>query len=186
MRTADGLGVLVCLGCVAAVLAGCAMDPQQRALCDPMHRQLAMARMYHDYFDEAAANAVVRQATIFPYHFEPRTAHLTELGQRELAILATYLRAFPGEVRMPRGSADDPLYSARSGAVLTFLRELEVNSEAVRIVDGQPDGDGMAAERVVEALAAENKRENNQSERIGIPVIRQGRSNGSTSIPTNL
>jgi len=186
MRTDAWLGVLVCLGCIAVVLAGCAVDPQQRALCDPMQRQLAMARMYHDYFDEAAANAVMRQATVFPYHFEPRTAHLTELGQRELAILATYLRAFPGEVRMPRGSADDALYAARSGAVLAFLREHEVNTEGVRIVDGQPDGDGMASERVVEALAAKNKRENNQSERIGVPVIRQGRSNGSTSIRTNM
>ena len=186
MRTAAGLGVLVSAACVAGVLAGCAVDPQQRALCDPMQRQLAMAQMYHNYFDEAAANAVVRQATVFPYHFEPRTAHLTELGRNELAILSTYLRAFPGEVRMPRGSADDALYSARSGAVLAFLREHEVNTESVRIVDGQPDGDGMASERVVEALAKESKSENNQSERIGVPIIKQGRSNGSNSIRSNM
>ena len=186
MRTAAGLNVLISVACVAAVLSGCAVDSQQRALCDPMQNQLAMARMYHDYFDQAAANAVVRQATIFPYHFEPRTARLTELGQRELAILATYLRAFPGEVRMPRGSADDSLYSARSGAVLAFLREREVNTEGIRIIDGSPDGDGMASERVVDALAKESKGENNQSEKLAVPLMKQERSNGSTSIRTNM
>lgn len=185
MRTVTRLGVLLSAACVAIVLTGCAVDPQQRALRDPMQGQLAMAQMYHNYFDEAAANAVIRQATVFPHHFEPRTSQLNELGRRELAILATYLRTFPGELRMPRGSADDALYAARSNAVLAFLREREVNADAVKIVDGHPDGDGMASERVVQALAAENGDNKNGAESISIPVLRQGRSNESTSVRTS-
>lgn len=88
---------------------------------------------------------------------------------------------------MPRGSANDALYAARSDAVLAFLREHEVKTEGVRIVDGQPDGDGMASERVVEALAKENESDSKQSERTGVPVTRQGRStNGSPSVRTKM
>lgn len=178
-------GKLVLVAVVAGV-AGCAADPQ-RAMSGPMDRQLALARTYHDYFDEAAANALIRQATVFPYYFEPRTDKLTELGRHDLSILANYLRANPGDVRMPRAGVEDSLYQARSRAVLAFMLEQQVPAGAVRIINAQPGGEGMASERVVRALAAENEQDQEtQSTGLTLPVIRQGRTNAPAKTRSNM
>jgi len=164
----------------AAGLAGCAADPQ-RAMSDPVDRQIALARTYHDYFDEAAANAVIRQATVFPHYFEPRTAKLTELGRHDLSILANYLKANPGDVRMGRTGIADSLYEQRSRAVLSFLTDHEVPAGTVRVVDARPDGDGMASEQVVRALAAESEQDQmTESASFTLPVVRQGGTNAAT------
>lgn len=170
----------VLAGFAAAAALGCAVDPQ-RAMQDPEQRRLELARTYHDYFDEAAANAVVRQATVFPYHFEPRSAVLTDLGRHELSILASYLRANPGEVKLRGDGPEDRLWEARSRAVVAFLRDRGVDEANVRVVEGAPDGDGMASERVVRALAAEDERPtSDESEKTFMPTFKQGTSNAST------
>jgi hypothetical protein len=98
--------------------------------------------------------------------------------------MAIYLRTFPGEVRMPRAGADEALYAARARAVMSFLSEREVKADAVTIVDRQPDGDGIASYRVVEALAAENQtdKNNGKSGSFEIPMLVPGRSNASNSM----
>ena len=52
-----------------------------------MHRA-----MIEDYDAEQAANGVVRQKTVFPYHFLNDSPALNELGERDLALLANHYR----------------------------------------------------------------------------------------------
>lgn len=178
MRNHVWLLTLSGLACILAIAPGCATDPQQ-AMCDPVQRQVELARTYHDYFDQAAANAIVRQATVFPYYFQPHTARLTELGEHQLSVLAAYLRDNPTDIRMARGMTSDQLYQARTQAVLAFLGGQQVNTGAVRVIDASPDGDGMASERVAAALAAEAEEPKEDDGAISIPIVRRGLDNAS-------
>jgi outer membrane protein OmpA-like peptidoglycan-associated protein len=45
--------------------------------------------------DESVANAVITQRTVFPYHFVSGTTALTELGIRDLQILAAHFKKYP-------------------------------------------------------------------------------------------
>lgn len=55
-------------------------------------RHLAGSEMVTSLQDEAVENAIIRQHTIFSYHFVPGAPYLTELGERDLDVLAHHYK----------------------------------------------------------------------------------------------
>jgi len=97
-------------------------------------------------------NGIIRQRTIFPYHFLPETAQLNELGVYDLEVLAGYFRDHPGRLNVRKGEADERLYEARIKAAVAVLARAGVDTSRIAIVDVLPPGDGMPSERVIAIL----------------------------------
>jgi hypothetical protein len=104
-----------------------------------------------------ARNAVIEQHAIFPYHFVPQSAVLTELGQRDLDILAENYRERPGDLVLVRGDASDELYGQRRAALQDALKAAAVPDNRVTIVEGLPGGKGVASEYLVNTLNDKKK-----------------------------
>lgn len=107
----------------------------------------AIVRAHQNDFEAAA---VIRQHTIYPYHFVAESATLNELGQRDVEILAGHYASLPGDGGIPpatlsvrRGDASPGLYDARVRAVTAELARGGVANDRVRIADTVPGGDGM-------------------------------------------
>jgi hypothetical protein len=101
-------------------------------------------------------NAIIRQRTVFPYHFVPHSAALNELGTHDLDVLAAYFLEHHGKLNVRRGDAVDALYEARVKAAMEALAEAGVRIDLVAITDELPSGDGMRSERVI--IILENER----------------------------
>ena len=67
--------VMVVLAGMLALSAGCEPDPQAVELD---------RRLVNVYGNSAVENAIVRQHTVFPYHFEYGGADLNALGKKDL------------------------------------------------------------------------------------------------------
>jgi len=113
------------------------------------------ARLVRSVQDTAIVNAVVRQHTIFPYHFVQNASELNELGQRDLQVLAEHYREYPGRLNVRSGEAPEELYRARIKTVLAFLRDAGVDTAPINVGDDLPGGDDMSSERVVLILEEE-------------------------------
>jgi hypothetical protein len=79
--------------------------------------------------------AILSQHTLFPYHFQTDGEALNELGERDLSVLASHLRAHPGQINIPRDGVEAAIYDARVRHVQDALRARGVDAEKVRIVD---------------------------------------------------
>jgi hypothetical protein len=105
-------------------------------------------------------NAIIRQHTLYPYHFAAGSAELNDLGERDLNVLSNYFtksahgapRAMSGEVNVRRGDASEALYEARVKVVLDRLTAAGVEGGMVAVKDGLPGGEGMSSERVIVIL----------------------------------
>ena len=86
---------------------------------------------------------VIRQRTLYDYHFVAGTSRLTQLGSRDLSILARHYRESDWILSVRQGDVDDALYTARVTSVTTFLEPLGVDATEVTIVDALPGGDGL-------------------------------------------
>ncbi len=128
----------------ALIAAGCD-DPQP---VDP-YGQVNMA-LTNSLGDEAITNAVIRQHTLYPYHFVPNGAVLNELGQRDLDVLIDHYRTYPGELNIRRGDESERLYAQRTEGVLAAMVKAEIDAAKVKISDGTPGGAGMTSEEVIE------------------------------------
>lgn len=115
-------------------------------------RHLVNARLVNWPFDTSVSNGVIRQHTLFPYHFVNGAAGLNELGQHDLMVLAARYKEYPGKVNIRRGDADEALYRARVKTVLEDLTEAGVEAGRIQIADDLPGGDGIPSERVVTIL----------------------------------
>lgn len=102
--------------------------------------------------DEAIQNAIIRQHTLYPYHFVANAPELNELGRRDLDVLIDHYRRYPGALNIRRGSESEPVYAARVAQVLALMAEAELNAEKVTIADGMPGGEGLASEEVIEII----------------------------------
>lgn len=143
-----------------ALLAGCQQDPPPD---QDMDEQLTQRRTMNAWTIEAYTNrsieqAILRQRTLFPYHFVVDTAELNELGERDLAVLAKYLQAHPGTLNLRRGGADEALYDARLERVRQGLSEWGVDLARVTLGDELPGGDGLVSERTLVIMGAETER----------------------------
>ncbi len=139
---------MMLVGAIATTVAGCA--PQTVTLDEKARLNAMLVRDYHLAADEAA---VVRQSTIYPYHFESASARLNELGQRDVSILARRCGVAPGEapahISVRRGDTSDTLYRARLQTVRAMFAEAGV-SVGTELADDLPGGDGMRSDRVLE------------------------------------
>jgi hypothetical protein len=153
----------VALGAAAALfagLAGCAGDKKDEK---PVESPFVTADQNRE-FDAAIvranqndieASGIIRQHTIYPYHFVPDSATLNELGQRDVAVLAHHYASLPADPGVPpptmsvrRGDASPGLYDARVRAVTAELARGGVANDHVRIADAAPGGDGMIPGKV--------------------------------------
>lgn len=103
---------------------------------------------------EAAENAVVRQSTLYPYHFVQDSVALNSLGQADLETLAAHFSRNQGRLNLHRGDETSDLYAGRKQHVLEELALAGVPEGAVEITDGLPGGDGADSERVLGILTA--------------------------------
>jgi hypothetical protein len=101
--------------------------------------------------------AILRQHTLYAYHFQTGSAALNGLGLRDLDVLAANLRKNSGEINVHRGDAAQALYDARLAAVKDHLVAAGIPAANVAIADGPPGGDGISAERVIGVLKKEAK-----------------------------
>jgi len=96
--------------------------------------------------------AVVAQATLFPYHFQPDGAELNDLGRRDLDVLTAHFLRATGALAIRRGPEAAELHEARVRSVLAALEAGGVPRDRVAVRDGLPGGDGAASSRIVEVL----------------------------------
>ncbi len=79
--------------CLALVLAGCTTTiGSEYVYQDVEERRAANEEMIRAYQNDQIANGVVRQKTIYAYHFVPDAPSLTELGVHDLSILAAHYK----------------------------------------------------------------------------------------------
>jgi hypothetical protein len=153
-------------GVSLAGLAGCASDNGEKPRAehhqkddtpvttdeDAREFDAAIVRAHQNDFEAAG---IIRQHTIYPYHFVADSATLNELGQRDVGILAGHYASLPVDRGVPpaalsvrRGDAPPDLYDARVRAVTAELARGGVPSERVRIADAAPGGDGMLSGKI--------------------------------------
>ncbi len=85
---------LVKFGSMAAVLAaaGCSTVGNEYVYNDPEGQRVANREMVTGSQDEQINNAIVRQKTVYPYHFVADAPSLNELGKHDLTILGRHYK----------------------------------------------------------------------------------------------
>jgi hypothetical protein len=106
--------------------------------------------------DMAIENAILRQQTLYAYHFEADGPEPNELGCRELALLGSHYKQRAGMLRVRQGDASTELYQARIDRVRELLSKQGVPPENVSITDGLPGGNGMPSEDVMKITTGRN------------------------------
>jgi len=139
-----------------AVLAGCSTlayrDHPGSANMTNDQRHWGNSWMVTSLQEQTIQNAVLRQRTIFPYHFVTGSAELNALGERDLAMLADHLRMHPGQLDVRQDDVGKDLYQERVASVRAFLEREGVSMADVCIDDTHAGGDGMSSEQVIEVL----------------------------------
>ncbi|MHC4562275.1 MAG: hypothetical protein ACYS8X_05820 [Planctomycetota bacterium] len=105
--------------------------------------------------DQAIQNAIVRQSTLFPYHFVEDSAELNYLGTRDMASLIRHYQEHPGRLNMRQGYVSRKLYHSRIAFVKGALQSHGINAKRLRVTDLPAAGDGMPGELVIEILTQE-------------------------------
>ena len=146
-RLSAWIPILLLAGCTGGNLE--TRDPNT-----PSEEQKAAANEWtiNTVSDAAITSALIRQHTLFPYHFNPGLETLNELGERDLASLAAHYRARPGELGVRRGDAPEDLYTARLAVVSKHLQDAGVDTARLKIIDAPPGGPGLGSDRVVKIL----------------------------------
>jgi hypothetical protein len=94
----------------------------------------------------SASAAVVRQCTLFEYHFNDGQETLTPIGRRDASLLARHFRGEDWVLSVRQGGADDALYHARVMRVEQLIDSIAGDGGAVTIVDAEPGGAGLASD----------------------------------------
>ena len=85
--------VIITQLCLVLALAGCTTPiGHEYVYQDSAERRMANVEMVRAYENEQVANGIVRQKTLYAYHFVPDTPIITELGEHDLTILAKHYR----------------------------------------------------------------------------------------------
>lgn len=146
MKTLIGL----CLTLTALMLTGCSN------CCDiPPSAEFnseTNAEMVNRIDDIAIHNAILRQHTLYPYHFEIDAPELNGLGRRDFDVLASHFRKYPGSLSLRKGDASDKLYKARLDAVNDALVKAGVTKDRVTLADVPPGGDGISSDQALRIL----------------------------------
>jgi outer membrane protein OmpA-like peptidoglycan-associated protein len=83
---------LVGITAVLAAAAGCTSIGNEYVYQNADDQRVMHRAMIEDFDAEQASNGVVRQKTVFPYHFLNDSPSLNELGERDLLILARHYK----------------------------------------------------------------------------------------------
>lgn len=131
---------------------GCQEDVQKKS-----NNRLINSQIMKSYNDIAIQNAIVSQHTLFPYHFVTNGTELNDLGQRDLAALASHFIKYPGQLNIRQHSTAIDLYEARINMVRKRLIEAGIDKERISISDDMPGGSGIASERLLVILEKKPK-----------------------------
>lgn len=102
--------------------------------------------------DQAVRDAIIRQSTMYPYHFIDNSAELNWLGASDLAALVAHFQMYPGQLSIRRGNTPQPLYKARAAEVLDALRAAGIDVDRITVIDLPAGGDGMSGDDVIVIL----------------------------------
>jgi hypothetical protein len=137
------------------LLGGCR---EERTL-NPQYDDVQYNRWLSETINDSQADAaLVRQHTLWPWHFVEDSSDLNELGRENLKVLAAHYCGNPGPLNIRRGAEAKPLYDRRVQTVVKALADAGVGAERVEISDGMPGGDGRPSEDVLVILAPEAKK----------------------------
>ena len=137
---------LLALGVVAALAPGC--FPEKVPPLEEQHTEYN-AGVVNNVLDQAIRDAVLRQHSLFGYHFLMNSARLNKLGEHDLALLAACFKDRPGPLYVRQGDTDPELYEARVNEVKRLLIEAGVDKERIAVKEGLPGGDGIPMEGVL-------------------------------------
>ena len=106
--------------------------------------QLAADKEYvREPFNDQTRLGVIKQRTLYEMHFKPDSAKLSNLGKRDVAILAEAMREDGGRISLPRATASDTLHAARIEQVRATLVEAGIDLTRVKIGDESTGGAGV-------------------------------------------
>lgn len=173
------LKTLLTLGLLFAATGCEKADPdlKPRSTVNLSHRPVNEA-LLDGYNLEAMDNAVIRQHTLYAYHFVQHSANLNALGQREASVLAHHYKKNPGPVNLNRGEETDAIYQARVQTLRDWLINGGVDASRITIAEGLPGGDGLSADHVVIVL---DRMKSNRLSGASAPDASAGSSSNSES-----
>src|SRR5262245_42398998 len=82
--------------------------------------------------EEIVRSAVIREHTLYPYHFVEYGASLNELGWRDTRWLAAHYASNPGPLNVRQGDTPDDLYKARVRTVTNAMIEGGVRTDKIK------------------------------------------------------
>lgn len=135
--------IITSLAALAILVGGCELPTAYRA--DPAVDTWAVVAAN----DQAVRDAIIRQSTMYPYHFITNGVRLNDLGASDLAALRAHFRSYPGRLSIRRGGEPEALYNARVAEVLSALTADGVDMDRITVVDLPADGDGMPSDDVI-------------------------------------
>ena len=151
--------VLFAVGCESSQSTEQRPRTRSEGVISDMHLSMNTANV-HAFQLQQSENAIIRQHTLYPYHFVAHSAELNDIGKHEVHVLARHYMANPGPVNLNRGGEDDGLYEARIKTVLDAMTMHGVAADGIKVQEGLPGGDGYPSEQVV--LVVERMRESDQ------------------------
>jgi hypothetical protein len=132
---------------ILAISAGCSF--MEEAELQKKQRAEANTWLVESFRDAAIENAIVREHTIYPYQFIQNSADMTELGRRDMRVLAEFFRDNPGQLNVRKADTPDELYDKRVKKVVRELADAGVDMDRMDISDGLPGGDGITGSEAV-------------------------------------
>jgi hypothetical protein len=166
--------------CVVIAATGCQKADPDMKPSGPVnlsHRP-ANEAMLENYNVTMIDNAIIRQHTLYAYHFEQYGAELNELGRREADVLARHYRKYPGPVNLHQGEESDAIYQARIESLRQRLVQSGVDASRIAIGQDLPGGDGLPANQVVIVLNRMNTSKLSGASAPGTDVSDDGSSMG--------
>ena len=156
---------IITFGSACVMMAGCHSTETDLAPAVPVSTvsPAADAALVELYRQDQEEQAIIRQHTLYPYHFVDGSDTLNEAGHRELTVLARHFAASPGSISLQRGNASPALYDRRAATVLAAMTNAGVDQ--VTIVDELPAGDGLSSTHIL--LILERHREGDGKESAG-------------------
>jgi hypothetical protein len=138
---------------LCVLLCGCNGNARR----EPADEGKMNAALINAFNDTAMENAIIAQHTLYPYHFVNGSDQLTDLGKRDLSILARHFKENPGQLNVSSADAGDKLYKARLVCVSAQLKKDGVDLSKLVISDGMPGGSGMSSSDVAKIKEDDQK-----------------------------
>jgi len=136
-------------------VAGCQHKAAEATADRTPDEQTLNTLMVKTAYDQNERNAIIAERAIYGHHFRPASAELNNLGLRQVRILADAFHDQAVQVHVARADASDELYRRRLDAVRTAFADHGLDRSSLTLNDGQPDGSGIASDKVFRAYTAD-------------------------------